>query len=97
MPHLAVHCSESVTHLAAPGAITDAAFEAAASTGLFASTGAGRIKGRTAEQKAALSARVAGALKRLLPSVEVISTNVTDFERASYRHATMVEADDVAG
>ena len=123
MPHLVVHCSESVTHLAAPGAITDVVFEAAASTGLFASTGTGGIKvrlepfrhyrnvdggehfvhvfgyimaGRTAEQKAALSARVVRALKRLLPSVEVISMNVTDFERASYRNATMVEADDVA-
>lgn len=124
MPHLVVHCSESVTHLAAPEAIIEAVFEAAASTALFASTGAGGIKvrlepfrhfrlveggdhfvhvfgyimeGRTVEQKAALSARVVGALKRLLPSVEVISMNVTDFERASYRNATMVEADDVAG
>ena len=124
MPHFVVHCSESVTRMAAPEDLFDAVFEAAESSGLFATTGVGGIKvrlepfrhyrvvedrehfvhvfgyimeGRTTEQKAALSTAVVGALKRLLPTVETISMNVTDFERATYRNATMVGPDDVAG
>ncbi len=124
MPHLVVHCSESVTHLAAPEDIIDTVFEAAEGSGLFATTGAGGIKvrlqpfrhfrnvegrehfvhvfgyvmeGRSDEQKAALTSAVVSALSRLLPSVEIISMDVTEFERATYRNAELVRADDVAG
>ena len=124
MPHLIVHCSESVTRMAAPEELLDTVFEAAESTGLFATSGVGGIKvrletfrnyrnvdgrehfvhvfgyimqGRTTEQKQALSTAVLGALKTLLPAVEIVSMNVSDFERETYRNATMVESDDVAG
>ncbi len=124
MPHLVIHCSESVTQRTAPEDIIDVVFEAAESTGLFATSGVGGIKvrletfrhyrnvegrtdfvhvfghimeGRTDEQKAALSKAVVGALTRLLPSVEIISMNVSDFERASYTNATQVNSEDVAG
>ena len=43
MPHLIVHCSESVTRLAAPEDIIDTVFEAAASSGLFSASGVGGI------------------------------------------------------
>ena len=124
MPHLIVHCSESVTRMAAPEELLDTVFEAAESTGLFATSGVGGIKvrletfrnyrnvdgrehfvhvfgyimqGRTTEQKQALSTAVLGALKTLLPAVEIVSMNVSDFERETYRNATMVSSDDVAG
>lgn len=124
MPHLIVECSESVTRMVAPEDIIDAVFDAAESTGLFATSGAGGIKvrletfrhyrnveglehfvhvfgyimeGRTTEQKAALSTAVVRALKSLLPSVEIVSMNVTDFERATYRNALMVESTDASG
>jgi 5-carboxymethyl-2-hydroxymuconate isomerase len=124
MPHLVVHCSESVTRMAAPEAIIDTVFEAAESSGLFAATGVGGIKvrlqpfehyrlvegrehfvhvfgwimeGRTTEQRAALSAAVVRALKRLLPEVEIIAMNVTEFERLTYRNATMVALEDASG
>jgi len=110
--------------MAAPEDLVDTVFEAAESSGLFATTGVGGIKvrlepfrhyrlvenrehfvhvfgyimeGRTTEQKAALSTAVVGALTRLLPSVDVISMDVSDFERVTYRNATMVESEDVAG
>jgi 5-carboxymethyl-2-hydroxymuconate isomerase len=124
MPHLVIHCSESVTRLAAPEVLLDTVFEAAASTGLFASSGVGGIKvrldtfrhyrlvedrehfvhvfgyimeGRTSEQKQALSTAVVGALTRLLPTVEIISMNVADFERESYHNADMAKPADMAG
>ena len=123
MPHLIVECSESVTRMAAPEDLIDAVFEAAESSGLFASTGAGGIKvrlqsfrhyrnvegrehfvhvfgyimeGRSAEQKAALSTTVVRALKALLPDVDIVSMNVFDFERATYRNALMVELTDAS-
>ena len=124
MPHLVIHCSKSVTRMAAPEVVLDTVFEAAASTGLFASSGIGGIKvrldtfrhyrlvedrehfvhvfgyimeGRTSEQKQALATAVVGALTTLLPTVEIISMNVADFERETYRNASMAEAADVAG
>lgn len=124
MPHLVVHCSESVTRTAAPEDIVDTVFEAVESTGLFPATGVGGIKvrlqpfrhyrnvegrehfihvfawimeGRTTEQKSALSTAVVRALRRLLPQVEIVSMNISDFERASYRNATIVDLTDVAG
>lgn len=124
MPHFVIHCSESVTHMAAPQDIIDTVFEAAESSGLFAATGVGGIKvrletfrhyrvvegrehfihvfgwimeGRTTEQKSALSTAVVRALKRLLPGVEVVSVNVSEFERATYRNAAIVDLEDVAG
>ena len=124
MPHLVIHCSESVTHMAAPEVIIDTVFEAAESSGLFATTGVGGIKvrlepfrhyrlvegrkdfihvfgwimeGRTVEQRSALSTAVVRALKRLLPQVEMVSMNVAEFERATYRNAAIVDLEDVAG
>ena len=123
MPHLIVECSESVTRMAAPEDLIDAVFEAAESSGLFASTGAGGIKvrlqpfrhyrnvegrehfvhvfgyimeGRTTEQKASLSTAVVRALRTLLPEVDIVSMNVFDFERATYRNALMVELTDAS-
>jgi len=124
MPHLVIHCSDSVTQMVTPDALLEAVFEAAESTGLFASEGVGGIKvrlesyehyrnvdgqehfvhvfgwimqGRTAEQKRDLTEVVVGALTALLPRVEIISMNVSDFERASYYNATMIEAPDGTG
>ena len=121
MPHLIVHCSESVTRMAAPEELLDTVFEAAESTGLFATSGVGGIKvrletfrnfrnvdgrehfvhvfgyimeGRTTAQKQALTTAVVRALKTLLPAVEIVSMNVSDFERETYRNATMVETHD---
>ena len=124
MPHLVIHCSESVTQRTAPEDLIDTVFEAAESTGLFATSGVGGIKvrletfrhyrnvegradfvhvfgwimeGRTTEQKAMLSTAVVRALKRLLPHVEIVSMNVSEFERVTYRNATVVDLQDVAG
>ena len=84
MPHLIVHGSESVTRMAAPEDVLDTVF--------------GQIvEGRTTEQKQALSTAVVQALTTLLPAVEIVSMNVSDFERETYRSATMVKPDDVAG
>ena len=55
------------------------------------------LKGRTPEQKATLSTAVVRALKSLLPSVEIISMNVSDVERVSYRNTTMVDPADASG
>lgn len=55
------------------------------------------MEGRTQEQKKALSEKVVGALKALLPAVEIISMNVREFERATYCNATTVEAGDASG
>jgi 5-carboxymethyl-2-hydroxymuconate isomerase len=55
------------------------------------------MEGRTQEQKKMLSEKVVRALRELLPSVEIISMNVRDFEKKSYCNATMVEIDDASG
>ena len=55
------------------------------------------MEGRTTEQKRALSERVIRTLKELLPSVEIISMNVRDFEKATYCNETMVETGDASG
>ncbi len=55
------------------------------------------MEGRTTEQKAALSTVVVRALKALLPGVEIVSMNVSDFERVTYRNAAMVELADASG
>ena len=55
------------------------------------------MEGRTTGQKRALSEKVVRALKELLPTVEIISMNVRDFEKASYCNATMVETGDAPG
>ena len=54
------------------------------------------MEGRTPEQKKALSEAVVRALKGLLPTVEIVSMSVRDFERATYCNATMVESDDAS-
>src|SRR5262245_11113249 len=46
---------------------------------------------RTQEQKQQLSAVVVRTLKRLLPTVDIISLNVRDFEKATYCNAPMIE------
>ena len=55
------------------------------------------MEGRTTDQKKALSQRVIGTLKELLPAVEIISMNIRDFERATYCNATMTENGDGSG
>ena len=55
------------------------------------------MEGRTQEQKKALSEKVVRALKALLPTVEIISMNVREFERATYCNATMIELGDASG
>ena len=48
--------------------------------------------GRTPEQKRLLAERVVGALTALLPTVEIVSMNVYEFDPATYVNATTVEA-----
>lgn len=110
MPHFVIDCSESILSLADPDALMQGVYEAAESTGLFATTGVGGIKvrlnpytyytnvdgrehfvhvfanimeGRTQEQKANLSDTIVRTLKTLLPTVEIISMNIRDFEKAT--------------
>jgi 5-carboxymethyl-2-hydroxymuconate isomerase len=52
------------------------------------------MEGRTPVQKKALSEKVVRALKVLLPTVEIISMNIRDFEKATYSNATMIEIGD---
>ena len=54
------------------------------------------MEGRTQEQKKALSEKVVRTLKRLLPTVHIISMNIRDFEKASYCNATMIESSDAS-
>src|SRR5262245_7399812 len=49
------------------------------------------MEGRTQEQKQQLSAEIVRTLKRLLPTVGIISLNVRDFEKATYCNAPMIE------
>jgi 5-carboxymethyl-2-hydroxymuconate isomerase len=46
MPHFVIDCSESVLSLAAPDELMRSVYDAAESTGLFASSGVGGIKVR---------------------------------------------------
>ena len=55
------------------------------------------MEGRTQEQKKALSEKVVHALKRLLPSVDLISMNIRDFEKATYCNLTMIDIGDASG
>ena len=48
------------------------------------------MEGRSREQKKTLSNKIVRTLKELLPTVEVISMNIRDFERATYCNAEMV-------
>ena len=55
------------------------------------------MEGRTQEQKQRLSAEIVRTLKRLLPTVDIISLNVRNFEKATYCNAPMIEnADAIA-
>jgi 5-carboxymethyl-2-hydroxymuconate isomerase len=49
------------------------------------------MEGRTQEQKRQLSAAIVRTLKELLPSVDILSVNVRDFEKATYGNASTVE------
>lgn len=49
------------------------------------------MEGRTQEQKKTLSESVVRALKELLPTVDIVSMNVADFEKATYCNAPMLE------
>ena len=51
------------------------------------------MEGRTQDQKKILSRRVIQTLKELLPTVEIISMNIRDFEKATYCNAPMVSGD----
>lgn len=121
MPHFVIDCSESVLSLADPGELMQSVFQAAESTGLFATSGVGGIKvrlnpyshfsnvdghehfvhvfanimeGRNQEQKSDLSQRIVSTLKSLLPTVEIISMNIRDFEKATYCNRAVLEADE---
>lgn len=52
------------------------------------------MQGRTEEQKKSLSHKVVGTLKGMLPSVEIISMNVRDFEKATYCNSPMIPTGD---
>lgn len=121
MPHFVVDCSESILDLCDADELMGVVFSAAASTKLFAESGAGGIKvrlrpcqhfqnvdsqphfvhvfanimeGRTQTQKRDLSIRIVRALTDLLPSVEIISMNVRDFEKATYCNRLLIEESD---
>ena len=55
------------------------------------------MEGRTPVQKKALSENVVRALKALLPTVEIVSMNIRDFEKATYCNAAMVPSGDTLG
>lgn len=55
------------------------------------------MEGRTQEQKKALSHRVIRTLKELLPTVEIISMNIRDFEKATYCNTPMIPDGDASG
>ena len=111
MPHLVIDCSDSILKLVDPEELMRSVYQAAESTGLFATSGVGGIKvrlnpfkhftnvdghqdfihvfanimeGRTTEQKGQFSKVVVRTLKRLLPTVDIISMNIRDFEKATY-------------
>lgn len=121
MPHFVIDCSESVLSLASPQELMQSVFQAAESTGLFATSGVGGIKvrlnpysyftnvdghkhfvhvfanimeGRSQEQKSDLSRRIVSTLKSLLPTVEIISMNIRDFEKATYCNRAVLEAEE---
>ena len=48
------------------------------------------MEGRTQEQKKALSTVVVSALKALLPTVDIISMNIRDFEKATYCNTALI-------
>ena len=62
--------------------------------GHFVHVFANIMEGRTQEQKKALADNVVRTLKDLLPTVEIISINIRDFEKATYCNAKMIEASD---
>jgi len=55
------------------------------------------MEGRTSEQKMMLSETVVRTIKGILPTVEIISMNVRDFERATYCNAPMIKDDHASG
>lgn len=48
------------------------------------------MEGRTTEQKANLSREMVSKLKELLPSVNNIAMNISDFEKATYCNVSML-------
>ena len=48
------------------------------------------MEGRTDQQKANLSKQIVSQLIQMFPSVELISINIRDFEKASYINKTML-------
>ena len=55
------------------------------------------MEGRTQEQKKMLSDKVVRRLKEMLPTVEIISMSIRDFERSTYCNAAIVNACDASG
>jgi 5-carboxymethyl-2-hydroxymuconate isomerase len=55
------------------------------------------MEGRTQEQKKILSDKVVRRLKEMLPTVEIISMNIRDFERSTYCNAATVDVCDASG
>ena len=48
------------------------------------------MQGRNTEQKSNLSKKIVTVLNAMLPTVPIISINVTDFEKATYCNKSMV-------
>lgn len=55
------------------------------------------MEGRTQEQKRGLSDKVVRTLKSMLPSVEIISINIRDFEKATYCNASLISSEEDSG
>ena len=49
------------------------------------------MEGRDQDQKKRLSEKVVRSISELLPTVEIISINIRDFEKASYFNKTLLE------
>lgn len=48
------------------------------------------MEGRTIKQKKELSTNTIKILKEMFPSIKVISMNIIDFEKATYRNLSMI-------
>ncbi len=52
------------------------------------------MEGRNQEQKSDLSRKIVSVLKSLLPTVEIISMNIRNFEKATYCNRAVLEVDE---
>jgi len=59
----------------------------------FVHVSANIMEGRNQDQKSDLSRRIVSTLKSLLPTVEIISMNIRDFEKATYCNRAVLDAE----